>query len=293
MDGPRMSLTPDELGAVKAALTGPHGASLMELMHRLTTGGRPKGDFSDDVLTLAEDLGWIDRGHFATKLGWKMGDPIRELVNWNKRDRKVHDWEQLPVLRAEHFEGKDLLSIGCGCGTNLFSFQTMCKSVVGLEVEPIYLQFTPIWAELSGVPTPKTVHSGAEHMPFDDGSFDVIVCLGALQYMNIQRVLHEVSRVLRPGGMAIFTLSDLRGYVTELSSRVFTFRRPQQFIREGAMFANMIVYPWVGRVIVRPFDPVYPRVKRIRRWFADADLDMDDTLTVPYQHEYCYVVRRR
>ncbi len=287
-----MSLSPAQLEAVEAAVTGPSGEALMALMQGLTTGRDPS-DFAEDTRVVARELGWIDRRDVVTKLGWKMGDPMREFVQWNRRDRKVHDWGRLPVLRAEHFEGKRLLSIGCGCGTNLFSFQTMCSSVVGVELEPTYLQFTPIWARLAGVPVPETVASGAEHMPFSSADFDVVVCLGALQYMNIPRALKEAGRVLKPGGLAIFTLSDLKGYVTELRTRVFTFRAPQQFVREAAMFANMLVYPWTGRVIVRSFDPVYPTVNRIRGWFSDAGLDLDDTLTVPFDHEYCYVARKR
>lgn len=287
-----MTLAPEQIEAVESALAGPQGEALMALMQGLTTGRNPS-DFEEGPRAKARELGWIDKRDVVTKLGWKMGDPMREFVQWNRRGRKVHDWERLPVFHREYFEGKRLLSIGCGCGTNLFSFQEMCSSVVGLELEPTYLQFTPIWARLAGVPVPQTVNGGSERMPFSSNEFDVVVCLGALQYMNITRALKEASRVLKPGGLAIFTLSDLRGYVTELRSRVFTFRAPQQFVREAAIFANMLAYPWTGRVVVRSFDPVYPTVRRIRRWFADVGLELDERLTVPFDHEYCYVARKR
>lgn len=288
-----MSLSPNELKAVETALTGPNGEQLMALMQRLTTQGRPKDDFSDEVLEEARSLGWIDRLHFPTKLGWKIGDPLREFVQWNRRDRKVHDWERLKVLRREYFEDRRMLAIGCGCGTNLFSFQEICKEVVGVEVEPVYLQFTPLWARLAEVPVPRTVLTGAENMPFPDADFDLVVCFGALQYMEIRDALREVARVLKPGGLFVFTLSDLRGYLTELTTRARTFRRPQEVIREAAILANMLVYPWTGRVIVRKHDPVYPRVRQMRAWLDDAGLTLDDDLTEAFDHEYCYVARKR
>ena len=42
----------------------------------------------------------------------------------------------------------------------------------------------------------------AEQLPFDDGSFDVVACLEALEFMTRPaRVLEELMRVLRPGGL--------------------------------------------------------------------------------------------
>ena len=166
-----MSLSDSDLKYVEEAITGPKGPELMRLMERITSYGRPNGDFSDEVLDLAFSLGWMSEKAYPTDLGWEIGDPIREFLYWNRRDRRVHYWYELPVMRPEYFEGKDLLSVGCGCGTNLLTFQSMCRSVTGIEVVSTYLQFTPIWARLAGVETPKTMNGIAEDLPFEDEAF--------------------------------------------------------------------------------------------------------------------------
>ncbi|MFO7321710.1 MAG: class I SAM-dependent methyltransferase [Chloroflexota bacterium] len=50
------------------------------------------------------------------------------------------------------------------------------------------------------------VWSPAEQLPFPDASFDVVTCLEALEFMTApERVLGELARVLRPGGLLLIT----------------------------------------------------------------------------------------
>jgi len=46
----------------------------------------------------------------------------------------------------------------------------------------------------------------AQHLPFPDGTFDAVCCLEALEFMpSPRRLLSEMSRVLRPGGVFLVT----------------------------------------------------------------------------------------
>ena len=46
----------------------------------------------------------------------------------------------------------------------------------------------------------------AGRLPFDDGTFDAVTCLEALEFMpNTRRAIRELVRVLRPGGVALLT----------------------------------------------------------------------------------------
>jgi len=55
----------------------------------------------------------------------------------------------------------------------------------------------------------------AHHIPFADNSFDVIIALAMIYYLDIDDFLNEVRRVLKPGGKLFFCSSnkDLPGFV--------------------------------------------------------------------------------
>lgn len=51
------------------------------------------------------------------------------------------------------------------------------------------------------------LHHDASDLPFEDGSFDVVTCLEALEFMpRPQQALAEMARVLRPGGLLLTTI---------------------------------------------------------------------------------------
>ena len=55
---------------------------------------------------------------------------------------------------------------------------------------------------------PRYLRSGAEALPFDDGSFDAVVCCLVFEHIDaLDEALAEVARVLRPGGRFVFCLN--------------------------------------------------------------------------------------
>ncbi len=55
-------------------------------------------------------------------------------------------------------------------------------------------------------PRVSLIWTPAESLPFPDDCFDVVTCLEALEFMeNSQKVLAEIVRVLRPGGVLLVT----------------------------------------------------------------------------------------
>lgn len=76
----------------------------------------------------------------------------------------------------------------------------------------------------------KLVGVGAQDMPFDDGSFDVILsnlCLHNIYDREIRRrALQQIVRVLKPGGLALISDYKLtREYATELQRAGFSTKR--------------------------------------------------------------------
>jgi SAM-dependent methyltransferase len=92
-----------------------------------------------------------------------------------------------PVARA--------LDVGCGAGLSTIALRPLARVLVGLE--PVRIMLTHRQAVASGA---CFVCATAERMPFADGVFDLIAAGGSVNYMDRDRLLAEVARVLGPAG---------------------------------------------------------------------------------------------
>ncbi|OVE82409.1 hypothetical protein BVY04_01000 [bacterium M21] len=114
-------------------------------------------------------------------------------------------------LAGELATGKDLLEVGCGSGIGISYLANKAKTYTGGEHSEENLEFI------------QRTHGSQFHvekvdahdMPFDDNSFDVVVALAMVYYLDLKVFLKEVSRVLRPGGTLFFCTSnhDVPGFV--------------------------------------------------------------------------------
>lgn len=108
------------------------------------------------------------------------------------------------VHRHVSFVGR-VLDLGCGDGSLarvVFGPSTPGRSLVGLELDPTDADA----ARASGVyDLVHTAPGGA--MPEPDGSFDMVFSNSVLEHIpDIEPVLSEAGRVLRPGGSFVFTV---------------------------------------------------------------------------------------
>jgi ubiquinone/menaquinone biosynthesis C-methylase UbiE len=97
-----------------------------------------------------------------------------------------------------------VLEIGAGTGANLAHYDDKVGSLVFTEPEPAMLRRLQ---RKAGEETPlaKILQAPAEELPFEDDSFDTVVSTLVLCGVDDQtRSLHEIQRVLRPGGRLLF-----------------------------------------------------------------------------------------
>ncbi len=100
--------------------------------------------------------------------------------------------------------GLDVLEYGCGAGQWSIALARMGARPVGLDLSQAQLRHAVELMARAGVRFPL-VHADAEHTPFADRSFDVVMCdHGAMTFADPQRTVPEVARLLRPGGLFAF-----------------------------------------------------------------------------------------
>jgi ubiquinone/menaquinone biosynthesis C-methylase UbiE len=113
---------------------------------------------------------------------------LEEIYRWRKDDDRPFD----------------ALDIGCGTGTlpAMLATSSMPVRAVGLDYSPAMCTVGEGKARQAGLSDRLSfVTADSEHLPFTDGSFDVVSCSNSFHhYPHQEAVVKEVRRVLRPGG---------------------------------------------------------------------------------------------
>jgi SAM-dependent methyltransferase len=99
--------------------------------------------------------------------------------------------------------GRQVLDFGCGHGMAAVSLARWGAHVTAFDLSAGYLLEAQARARANGVAV-AFVQADGERLPFADASFDRIWGSAILHHLDIARVAHELFRVLRPGGIAVF-----------------------------------------------------------------------------------------
>jgi 2-polyprenyl-6-hydroxyphenyl methylase / 3-demethylubiquinone-9 3-methyltransferase len=101
-------------------------------------------------------------------------------------------------------DGLRALDIGSGAGFLAEEFARIGFSVVGVDPSTVAVEAARRHAEQTGLSIEYLVGSG-ESLPVPDESFEVVYCCDVLEHVaDLEKVIAETARVLRPGGLYLF-----------------------------------------------------------------------------------------
>src|SRR5215212_8212811 len=137
----------------------------------------------------------------------------KDFAAWRQRRIRQEDYqaERVAEVRAAlggSFAGKRVLDLGSGMGGGLVALRRAGLDIVGLDYNPAYCRIAQLRGRRYGLHLPLTVSAG-ERLPFPAQTFDGIICLDVLEHVQEPaRVLAEMRRVLRPGGVVLTTVPN-------------------------------------------------------------------------------------
>jgi ubiquinone/menaquinone biosynthesis C-methylase UbiE len=103
--------------------------------------------------------------------------------------------------------GESLLDVSCGQGTLL-----RLASEAGLQATGIDLSFSAVAIAVKQIPCTAVSVANAEHLPYPDNVFHYATNVGSLEhYFHPHWAIREMSRVLRPDGLALILLPNTFG----------------------------------------------------------------------------------
>lgn len=106
--------------------------------------------------------------------------------------------------RHNDWQGKDVLDLGCAGGFMAEALAERGAHVTGIDPASDAIDAARDHARAGKLRIAYDVGVG-EALPYDDASFDAVVCVDVLEHVaDLHRVLSEIARTMRPGGLLLF-----------------------------------------------------------------------------------------
>ncbi len=139
------------------------------------------------------------------------------------------------MLDTLPLDGARVLELGCGKAekTRLLAESGRVREIIALEVDDIQHRRN---REITDLPQVRFRHGGAEAIPAEDGSVDVVLMFKSLHHVPMplmDQALSEIARVLKPGGLAWISEPVYAGELNE----VFKLFHDEKIVREAAFAA--------------------------------------------------------
>ncbi|WP_339253490.1 class I SAM-dependent methyltransferase [Paenibacillus sp. FSL P2-0136] len=161
-----------------------------------------------DYSEISNSLTLSGIGRFATFLnygyvphGSEQHTVIEPADAWNRNSIKL----LLETVGKTAIREREVIDIGCGRGGNIAALSKYFKplSIVGLDICPANIAYCNAKSRGSGA---LYLVGDAENIPFADESFDVVLNIeSAHAYPNRSRFYEEVYRIMRAGGVFLYT----------------------------------------------------------------------------------------
>jgi len=140
------------------------------------------------------------------------------------QDRRLNLIRQYAPL-----EDARILDIGCGLGVYVRKFRELSDRVCGIDIDAKRLR-------QGAKTTPGLMLAVGEHLPFRDGTFDVIVLNEVIEHVRDDRAtMREALRILRPGGRICVYAPN----------RLYPFETHGIYLGNRFIFGNMPLVNWL------------------------------------------------
>lgn len=133
-----------------------------------------------------------------------------DLFFGSRLGRQVFKYESKAILRSLCLRnGHTVLDVGCGTGIFTRIFSSKSLSVAAIDESEKMLSQAKSKSELADV---EFLNANAENLPFSDAYFDRVLCAFMLEFAsNPKKVVTEMIRVLKPGGIMVITTLNSAG----------------------------------------------------------------------------------
>jgi SAM-dependent methyltransferase len=160
---------------------------------------------SEEVFATFERIFELDAATGSRMRAFLGHGPERDAIR-----RMVQYTLDITSLSNRPLEGQRVLDAGCGYGL----FLVVCgfygaESLHGVDMDPTPIEFSRAYRGTLPPSLADRLHlelGDVDHLPYEDHSFDLVTAIEAVShYLELDRALAELARVLRPGGTLVIS----------------------------------------------------------------------------------------
>lgn len=178
---------------------------------------------------------------------WDESNPLNILHGSLTPGRLAYFRSIMDAQLAGGPRGRRVLDVGCGGGFLTEAFARMGCRAVGVDPSSVSIQTARRHAAEGGLDIEYHV-GGGEDLPAQDSQFDLVLCCDVLEHVeDVDRVLAETARVMKPGGLYLFDTVN-----RTLWSKLLVVRAMQEW--SFTRIVDVAIHDW--NMFIRPDDLV-------------------------------------
>lgn len=232
----------------------------------MKTSEKPNTRINNEIYDLEGDKWW--QADFSLNLIRAVINPFR--VGYAKR---IFSRTEMNLKKMHALE------VGCGGGILTEEIARMGFMTTGIDPSQVSLSSARNHASEQNLKI-KYVKGTGENLPFADNSFDVVFCCDVLEHVyDLPKVISEISRVLKSGGMFIYDTFN-----RTMLSKIGVIKILQEWKRWAIMPPNLHVW----EMFIRPQEIKYLLRENRLQWQEHRGAKPD----MPYLKALHYLRKR-
>jgi ubiquinone/menaquinone biosynthesis C-methylase UbiE len=176
----------------------------------------------------------------------------------------------------DEFANKSILEIGCGSGIDSLEFARCGARVVSLDFTEAAARLTKELSREAGFQV-DVFRADAKNLIFADESFDCVYSYGVLHHIpDIEQVLVEIHRVLKPGGKIMVMLYN-RDSLLYAYSIIYLHGIKGHLLLDGSCTEEELVSRYSERNEGCPYTKAYSKEEArelFKRWFDEVEVSV-------------------
>jgi ubiquinone/menaquinone biosynthesis C-methylase UbiE len=200
-----------------------------------------------------------------------------------EKQRYTGDDFMADVVGFDRWEGKKVLEVGCGLGTDLLQFARGGAEVYGVDLTEKAAGLTRKRLGLYGLKGNISI-SDSENLPFKENSFDLVYSWGVIHHTpDTAAAAREILRVCKPGGQILVMLYHSRSILAFQAWLFYGLLRGRPFKSASKVISQRVESPGTKVYTPKQGRDLFPGLSaiRIRRIVTRYDLRIGRRLFLP------------